>query len=140
MGCPLAPPFFSSPTLNLFFLPSSVYRIFLPLVISSEFSCAGVCTLSSPHCPLFNNWEVSQPRAFCYRQEVHSVASLHHPRGLKEAPSKSSLGILLSQTNHGSQSNTVCWPGSILLYFPRSHCPLLPSLLKKGPAGRGCWR
>lgn len=81
---------FSSPTFSLF-PPFS-------LLISSGFSYMEVCIYNSPHCPVFNNWEASPPKAFSYRKKkkkVHSIICLHHLCKVKAAPSKSFFHFLM---------------------------------------------
>lgn len=141
-GCPLTPPrsqhstFLLFPYFESFLSPQRrLLHLLAPCDFFSEFSRVGVCAYSSPPCPIFNNWEVSQPRAFYSRKEVHSTVSLHHPCRLKEAPSKSSLGILLSQAYHGGQANTVCWPLSTLLCFLPSHRPYSSAYSRKNGGG-----
>lgn len=97
------PPFFSLPTFYFSFLPAvSDHCIFLPLVVSSGFSCVGVCAYSSLHCPIFNNQEVSQPRASCWRKKkVHSIVSLQLCAGQRRH--------LVNHSLHSPQPNQSWW-------------------------------
>lgn len=101
---------------SFYFLPGSFRLIFFFLLISSGFPYLEVCIYSSPHCRVFNNWEVSPPKAFCYRKKkkMHSIICLHYPKEMKAAPSKSFFRFLE-------------WPSQQRWPAPRSRRPALHS-------------
>lgn len=103
---------FSSPTFSLF-PPFS-------LLISSGFSYMEVCIYNSPHCPVFNNWEASPPKAFSYRKKkkyIPSSACIIYVRWRQHLVNHSST-FSCGETSRGGQRNTIGSPVLCSAAFP----------------------